>query len=138
MEILKDPTLVSIDILTCDDEPTALNIMVHILPQLVVGEAHTTKSPRIVVQFLKELVEKTSRYLYSRLDDAVDVGFRGYQERARHRARRELVMLTEKAAPNAAKETASHGGDAYIAEPFSAEAVQRKIEALVRRSWAQV
>ena len=33
--------------------------MVHILPQLVVGEAHTTKSPRMVVQFLKELVEKT-------------------------------------------------------------------------------
>ena len=47
-------------------------------------------------------------------------------------------MLTEKAAPNAAKEIASHGVDAYIAEPFSAEAVQRKIEALVRRSWAQV
>ena len=32
--------------------------MVHILPQLVVGEAHTTKSPSMVVQFLKELVEK--------------------------------------------------------------------------------
>ena len=63
MDILKDSTLVSIDMLTCDDEPTAFNIMVHILPQLVVGEAHTTKSPRMVVQFLKELVEKTSRYI---------------------------------------------------------------------------
>ena len=63
MDILKDPALVSIDILTWDDEPTALNIMVHILPQLVVGEAHTTKSPRMVVQFLKELVEKTSKYI---------------------------------------------------------------------------
>ena len=138
MEILKDPTLVSIDILSCDHEPTALNIMVHILPQLVVGEAHTTKSPSMVVQFLKELVEKTSRYPYPRLDDVVDVGFRGSQERARHRNRRELVMLTEKAALNAAKEVASHGGDAYIAEPFSAEAVQRKIKAPARRSWAQV
>ena len=49
MEILKDPTLISIDILTCDHEPTAFNIMVNILPQLVVGEAHTTKSPGMVV-----------------------------------------------------------------------------------------
>ena len=138
MKILKDPTLVSIDILSCDHEPTALNIMVHILPQLVVGEAHTTKSPSMVVQFLKELVEKTSRYSYPRLDDAVDVGFRGSQELACHWTRRELVMLTEKAASNAAKEAASHRGYAYIAEPFSAEAVQRKIKALVRRSWAQV
>ena len=63
MGTLKDPTLVSIDILTCDDDPTALNILVYILPQIVVGEAHTTKSPRMVVQFLKELVEKTSRYI---------------------------------------------------------------------------
>ena len=49
MDITKDSTPVSIDILTCDDEPTAFNIMVHILPQLVVGEAHTTRSPRMVV-----------------------------------------------------------------------------------------
>ena len=43
-----------------------------------------------------------------------------------------------KAAPNAAKKAGFHGGDAHIAEPFSPEAVQRKIKALVRRSWGQV
>ncbi len=52
MDILKGSTLVSIDILICDDEPTAPNVMVHILPQLVIGAAHTTKSAGMVVQFL--------------------------------------------------------------------------------------
>ena len=49
MDILKDTTLVSIDILTWDDEPTTFSNMVHILSQVVIGEAHTNTFPRMVV-----------------------------------------------------------------------------------------
>lgn len=134
MDLQKDPAFENLCILICDDDAAILKIIEHILGQLGAAAVHSTRSPRMALQLLKEPVKKPFDLFIcdwmmpemSGLDVLKNVRNVGLQT--------PFVMLTGKATSDAVSQAASEGVDAYIAKPFSADEVQRKIKTVMRRT----
>ena len=122
-----------LQILVCDDDDLMVRIIEQILSQMGFGHVQTTTNPRTALQLLKEPAEKPFDMF---ICDWVMPEMSGL-EVLRHVREREIdvafIMLTGKTSTQAVTEAAEEGIDAYIAKPFDADQVERKISAVARR-----
>jgi two-component system chemotaxis response regulator CheY len=121
------------EVLVCDDDDAILNIMSHILGEMGFGFVKTTTDPETALRLIREPVEKPFDLV---ICDWSMPGMSGMEILQKLRDGGNpvpFIMLTAKVSQDAVVEARDTGVDAYIAKPFTAELVQRKVAAIAGR-----
>jgi two-component system chemotaxis response regulator CheY len=129
----QNPSFKTLEVLVCDDDGLILKIIRHILEAMGIGYIKTTKNPETAIMLVREPTDKPFDFIVCDWNMPGMSGIEVLQKLRASGHQLPFIMLTSNATEEAVAEARDEGVAAYIAKPFTAEQVQRKVTAVARR-----
>lgn len=129
----KNPKFKQFEVLVCDDDQMILRIMSHILNDMGFGYVKTTNNPETALMLIREPVDKPFAMIICDWNMPEMTGVELLQKLREVGDETPFVMLTSNVTKEAVEEARDGGVAAYIAKPFSADQVQRKVGTVALR-----
>jgi two-component system chemotaxis response regulator CheY len=128
-----NPAFKTLEVLVCDDDDLILKIIRHILEAMGVGYIKTTKNPETAIMLVREPTDKPFDLIVCDWNMPEMSGIEVLQKLRATGHQLPFIMLTSNVTEDAVAEARDEGVAAYIAKPFTAEQVQRKVASVARR-----
>ncbi len=129
----KNPKFADLEVLVCDADDMILKIMSHILNDMGFGYVKATRNPETALMLIREPVDKPFDLLVCDWKMPEMSGIEVLQKLREGGHTLPFIMLTSNVTKEAVEEARSEGVSAYIAKPFSADQVQRKVGSVALR-----
>lgn len=129
-----NPKFNSMNVMVCDDDDMILKIMSHILREMGFRAITSVRDPKTALRLLSDPGEDDFDFVVCDWKMPEMTGIELLRQLRKRGNPVPFIMLTSNVTPEAVSEARDEKVDAYIAKPFTADQVQRKVGTVALRA----